>query len=273
MRKLLYLPILLLCILFLPSVSGKIPEDTTFVGEKKLLKEAPEVVQLTFEYPNVEWNTYKIDIYSYDVLKMKDSFYVDMSRAKFPVIGRITSHFGFRGAQYHYGTDIKLQTGDSVYAVFDGIVRVVRYDRGGYGKFIVIAHDNGLETLYGHLSTQNVKPGQRVKAGEFIGKGGNTGRSTGSHLHFEFRFMGEQFNPYLLMDFETGTLKKYALMVKKDLFNYMKELRKARYVRVRRGDSLWVIARRNHTTVSRLCRLNGISRNRTLYPGQRIRVR
>ncbi len=272
MRSIFYLLFFLLTFSSLRAFTG-VPEDTTFTETSKLLREAPEVMELTFEFPNVQWNTHKIDIYSYDVLKMKDSFYVDMSQAHFPIIGHITSHFGFRGAQYHYGTDIRLVTGDSVFSVFDGTVRVVRYDRGGYGKFIVIAHNNGLETLYGHLSSQNVKPGQKVKAGQFIGKGGNTGRSTGSHLHFEFRFMGEQFDPVKLMDFETGTVKQYALIVKKDLFHYMKELRKARYVRVRSGDSLWAIARRNHTTVSRLCRLNGISRNRTLYPGQRIRVR
>ena len=71
-----------------------------------------------------------------------------------------------------------------------------------YGNVVVVRHDNGLETVYGHLSKQLVEENQLVKAGEVIGLGGNTGRSTGSHLHFETRFLGQAINPALLFDFE-----------------------------------------------------------------------
>ena len=77
----------------------------------------------------------------------------------------------------------------------------MKYERRGYGKYVVIRHDNGLETVYGHLSKQLVEENQLVKAGEVIGLGGNTGRSTGSHLHFETRFLGIAINPIYMFDF------------------------------------------------------------------------
>ncbi len=249
------------------------PDSSVSTSVSSMLKDNELANSLTFEYPSASWNTHKIDIYEYDVLKFKDSFKVSMKTFHPPIKGRITSHFGFRGIRYHYGTDIKLQTGDSVYAAFDGTVRVCRYDRGGYGYFIVISHDNGLESLYGHLSKIKAKPGQKVKAGDFIAFGGNTGRSTGSHLHFELRFLGEQFDTYQFYDYEKDSLKQDYIVVNQKLFNYLKELRKAVYVRVRNGDSLWAISRRYHVSVSYLCRLNHISRNRPIYPGQKLRIR
>ncbi len=92
---------------------------------------------------------------------------------------------GVRWGRRHQGLDIKVYIGDTIRAAFSGKVRVVKYDGNGYGKYIVIRHNNGLETIYGHLSKQIVSPNQTVRAGQPIGLGGNTGRSTGSHLHFE----------------------------------------------------------------------------------------
>ena len=101
----------------------------------------------------------------------------------------------------HRGLDIKVYIGDTIYAAFSGKVRVVKYDGNGYGKYIVIRHNNGLETIYGHLSHQIVHENQIVRAGQPIGLGGNTGRSTGSHLHFETRLCGVALNPALMFDF------------------------------------------------------------------------
>ena len=101
----------------------------------------------------------------------------------------------------HNGLDLKVNIGDTIVAAFDGKVRIVKYERRGYGKYVVIRHDNGLETVYGHLSKQLVEENQLVKAGEVIGLGGNTGRSTGSHLHFETRFLGIAINPIYMFDF------------------------------------------------------------------------
>jgi len=114
---------------------------------------------------------------------------------------KITSPYGQRWGRLHAGLDIKVYIGDTICAAFDGKVRVVDYDRNGYGNFVVIRHPNGLETLYGHMSKHLVKNNQIVRAGEPIGLGGNTGRSTGSHLHFETRLCGVPINPALMFDF------------------------------------------------------------------------
>ena len=115
---------------------------------------------------------------------------------------KINSPFGPRWGRQHEGLDIKVYIGDTIRAAFDGKVRICKYNGGGYGYYIVIRHPNGLETLYGHLSKQIVKKDQVVRAGEPIGLGGNTGKSNGSHLHFETRVLGQPINPALMFDFE-----------------------------------------------------------------------
>ncbi|MBD5347191.1 MAG: M23 family metallopeptidase [Bacteroides sp.] len=120
---------------------------------------------------------------------------------------RITSPFGYRPRfrRMHKGIDLGLHVGDTVRAAFDGKVRICRYERKGYGYYVVIRHDNGMETVYGHLSKFIVKPDDRVRAGDPIALGGNTGRSTGPHLHFETRFMGLPINPADIIDMEKKT--------------------------------------------------------------------
>ena len=128
---------------------------------------------------------------------------IDLSGWYPPVKGMVTSPFGWRKERMHKGEDIKLYIGDTVRAAFDGRVRICRSDRRGYGNFYVIRHDNGLETIYGHLSKHIVKQDEYVKAGQAIGLGGSTGRSTGPHLHFEMRYMGIALDPADLIDFVT----------------------------------------------------------------------
>ncbi|MBS7373174.1 MAG: M23 family metallopeptidase, partial [Muribaculaceae bacterium] len=84
---------------------------------------------------------------------------------------------------------------------FSGRVRLTKYERSGYGFYVIVRHENSLETVYGHLSRFLVKPDQYVKAGQPIALAGNTGRSTGPHLHFETRFMGYAINPEAIFDF------------------------------------------------------------------------
>ena len=148
------------------------------------------------------WVTNKAHPYKRD--EVPESYKIDLRGFCMPTPSRnITSRYGYRAAfkRVHKGLDIKVCTGDTIVAAFDGKVRVVRYDEGGYGNYVVIRHNNGLETIYGHLSKQLVCGDQMVKAGEPIGLGGNTGRSFGSHLHFETRLAGEPINPELLFDF------------------------------------------------------------------------
>lgn len=135
---------------------------------------------------------------------------IDVTGFVAPVRGKLTSPYGWRArfGRMHRGVDLNLRVGDSVVAAFDGKVRVVKYEAAGYGHYVVVRHDNGLETVYGHLSRTLVKPGQRVRAGQLIAKGGNTGRSTGPHLHFETRFMGLAVNPEAIIDFENHVTHK-----------------------------------------------------------------
>ena len=249
---------------------------------------------------------------SYDVA-LPSEYKIDLRKFSMPCDSRmVTSHYGYRRSfrRQHYGTDIKVFVGDTIRAAFSGKVRVVE-DQGyrkGYGKYVVIRHPNGLETVYGHLSKHLVKPDQIVRAGDVIGLGGNTGRSTGSHLHFETRFLGQFINPEKLFDFEAQDVKgdfylfcsngrgamlasadnvdggeeemdeetAKALMAKEaesEAFQQKKiqEMRnkpRTRVHKVRSGETLSSIARKCGTSIDRLCRMNNIKRTTVLRPGQ-----
>ena len=129
---------------------------------------------------------------------------LDVRHYVMPVKGNyVTSHYGYRPqfGRTHKGIDLRSAVGDTVYSAFSGRVRLTRFERGGYGFYVIVRHENGLETVYGHLSRFLVKPDQYVKAGQPIALSGNTGRSTGPHLHFETRFMGYAINPEAIFDF------------------------------------------------------------------------
>ena len=139
----------------------------------------------------------------------------------FPVKKTKSSNYGWRWQRGHHGVDIALNTGDPVHAAFGGIVRVAAR-MGGYGNCVVVRHPNGLETLYGHLSKINVQPHQQVEAGEVLGLGGNTGNSTGPHLHFECRFLYQTFDPEWILDFDNYTLRTRRLHLNKSYFGIRK---------------------------------------------------
>lgn len=130
---------------------------------------------------------------------------LDVRHYVMPIKGNyVTSHYGYRPqfGRTHKGVDLRSAIGDTVYSAFSGRVRLTRFERGGYGFYVIVRHENGLETVYGHLSRFLVKPDQYVKAGQPIALSGNTGRSTGPHLHFETRFMGYAINPEAIFDFD-----------------------------------------------------------------------
>ncbi len=105
-----------------------------------------------------------------------------------------TSGFGPRWGTMHYGTDMAARHGSPILATADGVIKFAGWEKG-YGKLVKIKHDFGYETRYAHLSKINVKVGQRISQGARIGKMGNTGRSTGTHLHYEIRRNGKPINP------------------------------------------------------------------------------
>lgn len=223
------------------------------------------------------WDNKMINSGHFESKDLKDTLCIvvaDSSKQMYyyhPFKNYITSGFSQRGWFWHFGMDIKLRKGDSVLAAFDGIVRVTKYDLHGFGKVVVIRHPSGVETIYGHLSKVLVDPNQKVKAGELIGFGGNTGHSTGSHLHFETRYLGEPFDPNCFIDFEKFKLKSDTLKLSKQNFEYLVELRKAKFYTIRKGDTLGKIAHRNHTTITALCNLNHITSKTILHIGRQIR--
>jgi murein DD-endopeptidase MepM/ murein hydrolase activator NlpD len=220
------------------------------------------------------WNTERVHPYKNDLRFMKDTIVLvlapDSCDFVSPYTGRKTSDFGYRRYRYHYGVDIKLLSGEEVKSAFEGVVRIAQYD-GDYGKVVVVRHNNGLETLYAHLSKLNVKEGDKVEAGDVVGLGGNTGRSTGSHLHFEARYKGEPIDPNALIEWETGYLCHDTLALNQEHFEYLVEVRKRKYHKIRSGDTLSGIARRYGTSVSTICKLNGIRSNTTLRIGKTLR--
>lgn len=230
-------------------------------------------------YP--EWDNKYVHAYGKNVA-IPDTFRIDLTGFCMPTDNRkITSKFGPRRRRMHYGLDIKVYIGDTIRAAFSGKVRIVRYERRGYGKYVVIRHENGLETVYGHLSKQLVDENQLVKAGEVIGLGGNTGRSTGSHLHFETRFLGQAINPALMFDFPNQDVVADSWLYRKQGSSRTLASQRAggaeggngeiRYYKVRSGDTLSRIAKRQGVTISQLCKLNRITTKTILRPGQVLR--
>lgn len=243
--------------------------------------------------------------YAHRATELPDHYRIDLRHFSMPTTSRvITSNFGSRWGRQHKGLDIKVYIGDTIRAAFSGKVRIVRYEGGGYGKYIVIRHNNGLETIYGHLSKQLVEENQEVRAGEVIGLGGNTGRSTGSHLHFETRLCGVALNPALMFDFReqdvTGDYyafnkstyddesanatrirgKQDGSMLAKDnsADDYSTNNRttsglddQVLYHKVAKGETLESIARKRGVTVDKICKLNHITSRMRLRPGQIIR--
>ena len=141
--------------------------------------------------------------YAHRATALPETYKIDLRGFHMPTPSRVvTSNFGPRWGRVHKGLDIKVYIGDTIRAAFSGKVRIVRYEANGYGNYVVIRHHNGLETIYGHMSKHLVRENQDVRAGDPIGLGGNTGRSTGSHLHFETRLCGVALNPALMFDFK-----------------------------------------------------------------------
>jgi len=202
-----------------------------------------------------------------------------------PYTGKVFSGYKFRHTREHQGVDLSLKTGDPIRAAFDGVVRIAEKSSktGGYGNLIVIRHSNGLETYYGHLSQFLVDVDELVKAGEIIGYGGSTGRSTGPHLHFETRYHGQSFDPERLFDFKNGTLRDSTFTLKKHYFsiyshygqNDEESLASSQRVlhTIKSGDTIGRLAVKYHTTTSKICKLNGISSTTLLRIGKKLIVR
>ena len=254
-----------------------------------------------------DWNNQ----YAHKATELPEQFRIDLRHFCMPTPSRVvTSNFGYRPAfgRQHKGLDIKVYIGDTIRAAFTGRVRIVNYEAAGYGNYVVIRHNNGLETIYAHLSKSLVDENQPVKAGDVIGLGGNTGRSTGSHLHFETRLCGVALDPTLLFDFRNQDVTGDYYIFRRD--TYMAESREStilrgkvgngsytreqvtgekevtasistpsnstaysepRYHKVAKGETLYSIAQKRGITVDELCRLNHITTAKRVKAGQILR--
>jgi murein DD-endopeptidase MepM/ murein hydrolase activator NlpD len=273
------------------KVPSIVSEDTTTLDEGTLsVVEVSEEIKVDCVWVKVAeyyaiWDSRNVNPYKIDPTKFEDTVVINLyDQAKgqmwAPPLAQthITSNFGFRGYRWHYGTDLELDTGDPVRAAFDGIVRIVRFDAGGWGNYVLLRHYNGLETLYAHLSRQDVEVGQLVKAGDPIGLGGSTGRSSGPHLHLEIRYQGNAINPVSIYDFTENALISPVFTLTPEHFAYFGTQKKAvvrrtLYHTVRSGDNLGKIARRYGVSVSYICKLNRISTKTVLKPGRKLRVK
>lgn len=269
----------------------------TNIDEQIKLKETLDYMDNIFneeEEPELDiytesWESQSVNPYANAVVP--DTKRIDVSNFAMPTPGYVTSPYGYRPRfrRMHKGIDLKVQIGDTIRAAFDGKVRLTKFDRKGYGYYVIVRHENGLETVYGHLSKFLVKPDEYVKAGTPIALGGNTGRSTGPHLHFETRFMGYAINPAAIFDFANQTVHTDEFTFNKNTYKNSRDYSpksstksiasskskstKASTVKVRKGDTLSKIAKANGTTVDKLCKLNGISRTTTLTAGKPLKVR
>lgn len=276
----------------------KLKMDLSVLEEAEAEREAFDPAEIPADdiYGGMWYNKH-VNVYG-SLTNVPDSFMVDLSNFTMPCDGYMTSDFGRRRRGYHYGVDLKAQTGDTIYAAFDGKIRVSSFERGGYGYYIVIRHVNGLETVYGHLSKFLVKENDFVKSGEPIGLAGNTGRSFGSHLHFETRFLGKTINPNFIIDFQNKVCHRDEYLVTNSSYkkttksssvayrgnssnNYKSSTTSennkyvngsVKYHRIKNGDTLGAISKRYGVSVSKLCSLNNITPKTTLRVGKSIRL-
>ena len=220
------------------------------------------------------WNNSYVNPYKHK--EVPDSLILDVSSWSMPCMGAVTSNYGYRARwhRFHYGIDLKVNIGDPVRAAFDGKVRIAGC-QGGYGNVVVIRHNNGLETVYGHLSKHLTHVDQYVKAGEIIALGGNTGRSTGPHLHFETRFLGKPINPAEIFDFQNKVthMDTYVFYAnsKRTTGKALVNVSGIAYHKVKSGDTLSSIASKYGTTISVLRKLNKLRKSK-LRLGQLVRT-
>jgi murein DD-endopeptidase MepM/ murein hydrolase activator NlpD len=310
----------------LRELNNLIHEDTSSIDEGELMvveieedaqfQGADNMVEIASYYS--VWDTKSLNPYGLNPKEFEDMvpitlYNVSEGRNWAPVLDKsvVTSHFGWRNRRWHKGTDLDLETGDKVYAPFDGVVRIAGV-HSGYGRTMILRHYNGIETLYGHLSKYNYEPGTFIKAGEEIGRGGNTGRSSGSHLHYETRYEGNQFDPENIYNFKTNPMEMRGseFVLSPKVFDYLRggssrpsniiseptsiqssgvaedieeeiddeeevpvKVEKKVWYRVRQGDNLTEIARKFHSSVGEICRLNKISAYKKLYVGLKLRVK
>ncbi|WP_458626627.1 peptidoglycan DD-metalloendopeptidase family protein [Winogradskyella sp. PC D3.3] len=303
--KYLFFSIAFLCSsLFIVAQNDSIPQSLKIELQTYKLKRGPVIE--TIEIPLITKNATKIDIkadhwdttvynpYVDTVQEFPLELHFTDTTYAFPVPHTkvVTSRYGWRRGRAHNGIDIDLVTGDTVVSILDGIVRFAKY-ANGYGNTIVVRHYNGMESTYAHLSHIGVKANDTIARGQYIGKGGNTGNSRGSHLHLELSYKGEHIHPEYLFDFSPkNTIRSEQVWVTQKWtharYHSSRRASKVKVIKsadeaalaslakqpktyiVRKGDTLYAISRRNNMSISRLCKTNAIKPSSPLKIGQKL---
>ncbi len=206
----------------LPTDRSEVRLVTFSDGTFRLIPTNPFHFRNTPAY-SANWDT--INLFAYRNIELRDlpeRTTLDFAEAhgfRAPATGTILSKYGPRSGRAHNGTDIRVTHGQPIYAAFDGIVRLSRWNSGGFGNIVVIRHPNGLETYYGHLSRRAVAADEWVSAGQVIGYGGRTGRATTNHLHFETRYADQSFDAERIFDFDKGELRRRTFALRREYFS------------------------------------------------------
>ncbi|WP_417875121.1 peptidoglycan DD-metalloendopeptidase family protein [Xanthomarina gelatinilytica] len=290
--------LLFLCVTYSSIAQNKSPEvyspeSTQFIDDLEAYLTSIHTETETMDITSEFWDTSKIKIdygteVSYPIhIQFKETNY----ESPIPRNKVITSRYGWRKGRAHKGIDIDLITGDSLFAMFDGVVRFANYS-SGHGRTVVVRHFNGLETVYAHLSRYGVKENDTVVAGSYLGKGGTSGNARGSHLHLEMNYKGIPVNPEYLLDFnENNEIRANDIWITKtwtrpelhsskrqsklEIFSTEEEAiasmnREPKVYIVKKGDTLSKISLRNNTSITAICKSNHMKRNSTLRIGQKL---
>lgn len=260
----------------------KLTEKNTFIDLVDDIEPEPDIY-------TEGWNSKRVNPFKES--EVPDSHIIDVTGYYMPCPGKVTSNYGYRArfGRMHKGIDLAIRSNDTIYAAYDGKVRLTNYEARGYGNYVILRHPNGLETVYGHLNKFLVKPDQVVKAGQPIALGGSTGRSTGPHLHFETRFMGYAINPSAIFDFTNQTIHTDTYTFSKSTYTkarnyapgkdenagknpYKKASERATYT-VKSGDTLSGIARSHGLSATTLRKINGLSSADRIKTGQVLKLK
>lgn len=267
-------------------------KDQIRLVEKSTFVDLIDDLEPELDIYNEGWNSRRVNPFKES--DVPNSAVIDVTNYCIPHKGRLTSNYGYRAkfGRMHKGVDIGIKMNDTIYAAFDGKVRLTNYEARGYGNYVIIRHPNGLETVYGHLTRPLVKADQTVRAGQPIALGGNTGRSTGPHLHFETRFMGYAINPAAIFDFENKTTHTDTYTFSKQTYtkprNFApsRELAKAEKTNpytsqksdattytVKKGDTLTSIAKAYGMSTTSLRRINNLDSSDVIKAGQVLQLK
>ncbi|GAA4271643.1 M23 family metallopeptidase [Aquimarina gracilis] len=274
-------------------IEGKTFYLPVFQEKNQNSKEGGSISDKHFVDFSSNWNNKTFNPYRGENISFPFQLNFDTQKFASPISRKmvVTSRYGWRRGRPHRGIDIDLRTGDSVRSILDGKVRYARY-HGGHGKTVIVRHNNGLETVYAHLSKFLVKENDEVKKGQVIAKGGITGNARGSHLHLEVRYHGKSINPEYLFEFtdETEIRSNVVFVTRKwTTPHYHRSTRKSNIIvhtseediallqeqqkkvyTVKQGDTLYRIANTHGLPISEICKINSIRKNSVLRVGQQI---